>query len=307
MISLTDTLAAGERYAAENRTSVRHYTPLAIAAEVVGGALQPLFAAGLFPAQIRVCDPACGAGALLLVACEILARYSVVIGFERPSSRELSLEEARRAVAERCLVGGDVDAPAVEVAREQFRVFAGAVPDLRAADSFKETWPEVNCVVMNPPFMGGGKLSGALGNDYIKFLEKLHPGTPGRADIAAHFLRLGARVSAKTATLGFVATNTIAQGATRKGGWAILLGQEGYTVYNARPSFKWPGSAKVTVTIAHLARGLPVEEWGGIWWRSKYLKADLLNHPGVLLVPPSLPPELWQRFVSDRGPTPETD
>ena len=55
-------------------------------------------------------------------------------------------------------------------------------------------------------------------------------------------------------TLGLIATNTIAQGATRSTGlrWICRHGGE---IYRVQRRLKWPGEAAVVVSVVHIARG----------------------------------------------------
>jgi len=50
-----------------------------------------------------------------------------------------------------------------------------------------------------------------------------------------------------------VFTNTISQGDTREAGLAPLLRDHGFLIYAADRDVPWPGKAKVTVSIVHLA------------------------------------------------------
>jgi hypothetical protein len=55
--------------------------------------------------------------------------------------------------------------------------------------------------------------------------------------------------------LGFVATNTIAQGDTRATGLQHLVANEGFHIFDAVASISWPGDAAVSVAIVLLAKG----------------------------------------------------
>ena len=106
----------------------------------------------------------------------------------------------------------------------------------------------------NPPFLGGGQITGALGHAYAAWLRTIHPGTHGNADLCAHFFRRADRLLAASGTISFIATNTIGQGATRATGLQPLC-RRGYFIYRAARDLPWPGDAAVVVSIVHLARG----------------------------------------------------
>lgn len=102
--------------------------------------------------------------------------------------------------------------------------------------------------VGNPPFMGGRKIRGALGERYLWWLtESLCEGASGNADLCAFFfLRIHTLVSPQGG-YGLIATNTIAQGDTREVGLERLL-LAGAQIYRAVPSLKWPGTANLEVS-----------------------------------------------------------
>ncbi|MFV8754770.1 Eco57I restriction-modification methylase domain-containing protein [Nannocystaceae bacterium ST9] len=127
-------------------------------------------------------------------------------------------------------------------------------------------WPlefpaRFDVIVGNPPFLAGKQISASAGETYLAWLKTLHPGAEGNADLSAHFLRRADTLLAERGTIGLIATNTIGQADTRAAGLKVLLGERGYVIHAARPDVAWPGGdAAVTVSIVHLARGLPTCE-----------------------------------------------
>lgn len=114
--------------------------------------------------------------------------------------------------------------------------------------------------VCNPPFMGGQKITGNLGADYRDHLvSALANGQRGSADLCAYFFLRAAHSLRDTGQLGFLATNTIAQGDTREVGLDQLLGN-GCSIPRAIQSQKWPGSASLEVAQVWLRRG----DWAGV-------------------------------------------
>ena len=106
----------------------------------------------------------------------------------------------------------------------------------------------------NPPFMGGGLISGAISPVYLDWLLALHPEAPGKADLVSHFLLRCGELAGLRGSVGLISTNTVSQGDTRKAGLARLL-TLGWQVFNAQRNCPWPGSAAVVITILHLWRG----------------------------------------------------
>ena len=112
-----------------------------------------------------------------------------------------------------------------------------------------------DAVVGNPPFYHGQKLTGSLGADYRELLVRyLAAGQRGSADLVAYFFLRARELLRFTGTLGFVATNTLAQGDTREVGLDQLTGSD-MTLYQASPGRKWPGGAAVEIVQVWARRG----------------------------------------------------
>ncbi|MDQ6807407.1 MAG: BREX-1 system adenine-specific DNA-methyltransferase PglX, partial [Actinomycetota bacterium] len=109
-------------------------------------------------------------------------------------------------------------------------------------------------IVGNPPFMGGSKISSALGSPYLDWILGEHSGAHGNGDLVAHFFRRAFNLLRIGGGLGLIATNTIGQGDTRGTGlqWICTHGGE---IYDARKRVKWPGLAAVIVSIVHVLKG----------------------------------------------------
>jgi hypothetical protein len=143
----------------------------------------------------------------------------------------------------------------------------GMVAELRGGDTpatpfhWEVEFPEVftrenpgfDCFVGNPPFMGGKKISAALGVAYRDWLAIIHDKTTSNADIAAHFFRRTFLLLRVGGAEGLIGTNSIAQGETRWSGLTWLC-SHGATIYSARRRWKWPGVA-VVISVVHVSRG----------------------------------------------------
>jgi len=146
-----------------------------------------------------------------------------------------------------------------EVQRETKRVLAekGVVPfhwALEFPEVFEGGRGGFDAFVGNPPFVGGGKISGALGAEYLDWLKALHEESHGNADLVAHFFRRAFNLLRDGGTFGLIATNTIAQGDTRSTGLRWIC-THGGSIYEARRRYKWPGIAAVVVSVIHVLRG----------------------------------------------------
>jgi hypothetical protein len=264
-------LASG-RAGLTRRSAGAHFTPRSLTSTVVARALDALGPSRI--ARATVCDPALGGGAFL---CETL----------RQIGGQTATPSVRRRIAAR-LVGIDRDPRAVEVARLALWLEVGdpSMPlheagELHVGDallgehalvaepSALESTPLTpqgllhgaahraggfDLVLGNPPFLGGKRLRTVHGDAYTEALVRLHPGTSKNVDLAAHFLSRAYENLAEGGVVGFVVTNTIAQGATRRGGLALLL-ERGASIVAAERRVPWPGVAGVVVSTVHLQRG----------------------------------------------------
>ncbi|MEI8257327.1 MAG: hypothetical protein WCJ30_16760, partial [Deltaproteobacteria bacterium] len=88
------------------------------------------------------------------------------------------------------------------------------------------------------------------------WLQAIHAGSHGNADLCAYFFRGCARLLGRHGTLGFIATDAIAQGDTRVTGLKWLV-DAGWMIYEASTQFHWPGAADVVAAVVHVAAGTP--------------------------------------------------
>jgi methylase of polypeptide subunit release factors len=120
-----------------------------------------------------------------------------------------------------------------------------------------------DAIIGNPPFLGGQKLTGALGTEIRDWLVNiLAAGKRGSADqVAYFFLRAQALLSSR-GTIGLIATNSIAQGDTREVGLDPMV-ESGFTITRALQSRAWPVAsanleyAAIWGTIGPVVDGVP--------------------------------------------------
>jgi hypothetical protein len=108
--------------------------------------------------------------------------------------------------------------------------------------------------VGNPPFVNGTRISTFHSKNYLSFITSAYPETGNRMDLVAYFFRRAFDLLRPNGAFGLIATNTIAQGDTRKGGLRWICLNQG-TIFAARRRMPWPGSAAVTVSAIHVLRG----------------------------------------------------
>jgi type II restriction/modification system DNA methylase subunit YeeA len=198
-------------------------------------------------AQFRVLDPACGSGNFLYLALKALRD---VEKRAHTQVQELGLQpEVNLLTGPHNILGIELNEFAAELAR--VTVWIGDIqwcrqngwphsvnPILKPLDGidnrdallvFKSShsemealeaqWPRADVIVGNPPFIGGSKMRGELGDVYVETLRKTYVGrVPGGADFVCYWFEK-ARAMIEHGQLqaaGLVSTNSIRGGANRK-------------------------------------------------------------------------------------------
>jgi hypothetical protein len=124
------------------------------------------------------------------------------------------------------------------------------------------TSPGFDAIIGNPPFLGGKKISGTLGDDYLAWLQRWDGGgVKGNVDIAARFLLRDERLLARRGQLGLVTTNTLIEGDTLEVG----MERVNLTVRAGRSPHQWPTrSASLQIIEVWASRVKPSK--GAVYW-----------------------------------------
>jgi len=203
----------------------------------------------------------------------------------RPSERTLTLRRTLEEVSER--LRGDRQEALPEEGRAALKSTNAPEP-FHWALEFPEVFLDrggFDAFVGNPPFMGGKKITGNLGDDYRDYLvEHLARGKKGHADLCAYFFLRADGLLRPGGHCGLIATNTIAQGDTREVGLDQLTAN-GCVIPRAVQSRKWPGTASLEVAHVWLRKGR---------WASTFAIDDkpasgvtsFLTEPGTVSGPP---------------------
>lgn len=142
------------------------------------------------------------------------------------------------SAGERTMLDGILDAgltPTVETDYQRWRPLHWilAVPDVLEKGGF-------DAIIGNPPFLGGQKLTGALGTGVRDwFVHVLAGGQKGSADLVGYFFLRATSLLTGRGTLGLIATNTVAQGDTREVG-LDRMAADGFTITRSIQSRSWP-------------------------------------------------------------------
>jgi hypothetical protein len=158
--------------------------------------------------------------------------------------------------------------------------------ELEFPEVFERENSGFDAIVGNPPFAGKNTIIGSHRKNYLLWLQNLHDGAHGNADLVAHFFRRAFGLLRRGAVSGLIATNTIGQGDTRASGLTAILGQGG-AILRATKRLKWPGEAAVVVSVAHVRKGSvqrPVLDGKEVQRISAYLvEGDLDTSPATLV------------------------
>jgi hypothetical protein len=161
-------------------------------------------------------------------------------------------ETGRKIIAE-AKKSLSIDLPTGKPPRKPFH-WALKFPEVFERDGF-------DGIIGNPPFVGGKKITGNLGNSYREYIVAfIANNEKGCADLCAYFFLRNAQLIRKNRSIGLIATNTISQGDTREVGLQQLE-SSGFCIYRSISSRKWPGKANLEVAHVWLCNG----EWNGIF------------------------------------------
>ncbi|MFJ6473322.1 Eco57I restriction-modification methylase domain-containing protein [Streptomyces globisporus] len=103
--------------------------------------------------------------------------------------------------------------------------------------------PGFDAVIGNPPFLGGQKITGSMGKEYLAWLQRWDGGgIKGSADLAARFVLRAQRLLSARGQLGYITTNTLVQGDTLEVGLAQATSR-GMTLRRGQSSHPWPSTS----------------------------------------------------------------
>ena len=138
-----------------------------------------------------------------------------------------------------------------------------------------------HAIIGNPPFLGGQKITGAMGVAYREYIVKtVGKGRRGSADYVAYFFLKSYLLLNESGRLTFVATKTIGEGDTREVGLDQLM-DDGAHICNLTSAYQWPGKAAVVVSVISISKKTPFKYYiDGI--QVKFIDSSLSN--GTLLI-----------------------
>lgn len=231
--------------------------------------------------NFRVLDPACGCGNFLYIAYRELKRLEARI-IERINNEFVSKAEpgqiAMSYLTAQNFYGMDINPFAVELAKvtmmiarklaiDELHIAERALPldnldqnfiaiDALVSNGQRTTWPEVDVIIGNPPFIGSRFVAKQLGYDYIRKVHALYPEVPKMADFCVYWFRrahdhlpLCTADDPFAGRAGLVSTQNVRNNASRIGGLDHVV-KDGALI-EAVDNQPWSGEANVHVSIAN--------------------------------------------------------
>ncbi|MFN4287491.1 MAG: Eco57I restriction-modification methylase domain-containing protein [Brevundimonas sp.] len=135
-----------------------------------------------------------------------------------------------------------------------------------------------NAIVGNPPFLGGQRITGAMGTAFRNWLVgQIAEGRRGSADLVSYFFLRSFMLLRNGGGFGLLAVNTISEGDTRFVGLEAMI-LAGAVIRTAYPNEPWPGTAAVATSRVHVQKG----NWNGqrtlLGQPVSYISAFLSDH-----------------------------
>lgn len=221
--------------------------------------------------EFRVLDPSCGCGNFLYVAYRELRQLEFQVKqriVDLAASTGLPIPPGDLPFVPLANFHGiDILSQAVLIARvtlwmghrQMIDKFGETEPPLplvslagiAVGDALRVPWPEVDCIVGNPPFLGSQIIRRDLGDEYAEWLRKTFG--VGVKELCVYWFRLAHDHLQDGQRAGLVGTNSIAQVKARSASLDYIT--ETGTFTDAVSSQKWPGEAKVHVAIVNWTKG----------------------------------------------------
>ena len=144
----------------------------------------------------------------------------------------------------------------IEVTAQQLKGLDHPINSFHWGLEFPEVYVKgFDCIVGNPPFVGGRMITSNMGRVYQKWLATIFEGSQNSADICSYFFRKSFKLLKPKGTIGFVATKSISEGTTRETGLTWICNHGG-VIYNAVRRRRWPGrDTNIKVSIVNIFKG----------------------------------------------------
>ncbi|MGH8318113.1 MAG: Eco57I restriction-modification methylase domain-containing protein [Steroidobacteraceae bacterium] len=125
--------------------------------------------------------------------------------------------------------------------------------EIEFPEVFAREMPGFDSIVGNPPFLSGSRTSQFFGSRYFQWLLDSFLGARHQCDLVAFFCRRAFSLIRANGAIGFIVTNTLAQGDTRESSLSWIL-RNGGQILRVKKRLRWPGEAAVVVSIVHFGK-----------------------------------------------------
>jgi hypothetical protein len=216
----------------------------------------------------KVLDPACGCGNFLYVAYrELRALEASLKSRIRSLAQETGASEPPGPwpfVPLSNMAGIDIEGTSVLISRvvlwmghrQMIELYGDAEPPLplvaldgvQRGDALRVAWPETDCIIGNPPFQGSQHVRRVLGDEYVAWLKKEFG--VGVKDLCVYWFRRAQDHLLPGQRAGLVGTNSVSQNRARSASLQYIV-DNGGVITDAVSSQKWPGEAKVHVSLVN--------------------------------------------------------
>lgn len=121
------------------------------------------------------------------------------------------------------------------------------------------TWPQVDYIVGNPPFIGTARMREALGDGYTEALRAVYPNVPDSADFVLFWWDKAAELArtGKAKRFGFITTNSLRQTFNRKVIQHHMGQKKPIALAFAIPDHPWVDSADGAAVRVAMTVGVP--------------------------------------------------
>jgi hypothetical protein len=235
-------------------------------------------------AAITCLDPACGCGNFLVIAYRELRALETEVILDQRQNLDLfadklskvdvdqfygiEFEEFPARIAETALWMMDHimnQRLSDDLGEVKLRIPLQAKPTIRHADALETNWADVlppeKCTYVfgNPPFVGA-KMQTDAQRAQVHRIANLGKKKGTLDYVCCWFLKAGDYVQKGSASIGFVATNSISQGEQVAELWPLLFSRYGLEIAFAHRTFAWGSEARGKANVHVVIIGLTKRE-----------------------------------------------
>lgn len=174
---------------------------------------------------------------------------------DKDKAREAKRAELAERIADYLSKGGIKNRPTDEVKALRSGQFP-ATPfhwEIEYPEVFDRENPGFDCIVGNPPFLGGKRIGPALGENYAVWLSSFFTDTSRNVDLCGYFHLRAAALLKLEGTYGLISTENLLAGESKRDCIERLKSVGKY--YHLVESMPWPGMAAVSIALFHFILG----------------------------------------------------